>query len=97
MPLLLASCAGEKIRTKQESGKAGVVRFSLTSSLRAMGDENIVHPTPALDREKSVERLYAVVYSTSSGLHYKTLSVRKLTVIITSLTTKRVVISTFSL
>ena len=52
MPLLLASCAGEKIRTKQESGKAGVVRFSLTSSLRAMGDENIIHPTPALDREK---------------------------------------------
>ena len=79
MPLLLASCAGEKIRTKQESGKPGVVRFSLTSSLRAMGDENILHPTPALDREKSVEKLYAVVYRTSSGLHYKTVECTKTT------------------
>ncbi|GAB1252145.1 hypothetical protein Tsumi_12510 [Porphyromonas miyakawae] len=72
MSLLLASCAGEKLRTQQEDGREGVVRFSLSSALRAVGDESKTHPTPALDREKSVDKLYAVVYRTSSGLHYKT-------------------------
>ncbi|GAB1252143.1 hypothetical protein Tsumi_12490 [Porphyromonas miyakawae] len=72
MPLIVASCAGEKLRTQQEDGREGVVRFSLSSALRAVGDESKTHPTPALDREKSVDKLYAVVYRTSSGLHYKT-------------------------
>ena len=77
MPLLLASCTGEKIRTKEANGKPGVVSFSLTSHLRASGDENIVHPTPALDREKKVEKLYAVVFNTSSGLFHKTVECTK--------------------
>ena len=77
MPLLLASCTGEKIRTKEANGKPGVVSFSLTSQLRASGDENIVHPTPALDREKKVEKLYAVVFNTSSGLYHKTVECTK--------------------
>lgn len=77
MPLLLASCAGEKIRTKNATGKPGVVHFSLSSSLRATGNENNVHPTPTFDREKSVDKLYAVVYNAASGSHYKTIECTK--------------------
>ena len=60
-------------------GAGNTVRFSIESSLRAVGDENITRPTPALDRERKIVDLYAVVYRTSSGIHYKTIKCTDLT------------------
>lgn len=72
LPLLFASCSGDKLR-QQTEGKPNSVQFVLNNSLRAAGNENLTKPTPALDREKKVEKLYAVVFRTSSGIHYKTI------------------------
>lgn len=77
IPFLFASCAGDKIRPQKDSGKPGIVHFSLASSLRASGKEGRVLPTPALDRERNIDKLYAVVFRTSSGLHYKTIACTK--------------------
>ena len=56
-----------------DEGTGNTVRFAIESSLRAVGNENVTRPTPALERERKIESLYAVVYKTSSGLHYKTI------------------------
>lgn len=56
-----------------DEGAGNTVRFSIESSLRAVGNENVTRPTPALERERKIVDLYAVVYKTSSGLHYKTI------------------------
>lgn len=74
LPLLLASCAGDKMRpiNEEEAGMPGLVRFTLSSNLRATGDPNATRPVPALDREKSISKLYAVVYNKNDRSHYKT-------------------------
>ena len=72
LSLSLISCSRET-GLKMDEGAGNTVRFSIESSLRAVGNENATRPTPALERERKIESLYAVVYRTSSGLHYKTL------------------------
>lgn len=74
IPILFASCSGDKLRPiqEEEGGKPGIVRFTLSNSLRAIGDENQTRPTPALEREKKINKLFAVVFKKSSGLHHKT-------------------------
>ena len=72
LSLALISCSREA-GLKMDEGAGNTVRFSIESSLRAVGNENATRPTPALDRERKIESLYAVVYRTSSGLHYKTI------------------------
>ena len=62
-----------------DEGAGNTVRFTIESSLRASGDENTTRPTPALERERKIESLYAVVYKTSSGLHHKTVKCTDLT------------------
>ena len=72
LSLALLSCSRET-GLKMDEGAGNTVRFSIESSLRAVGNENATRPTPALERERKIESLYAVVYRTSSGLHYKTI------------------------
>ncbi len=78
LSLSLLSCSRET-GLKMDEGAGNTVRFTIESSLRAVGDENITRPTPALDRERKIESLYAVVYKTSSGIHYKTVKCTDLT------------------
>ena len=72
LSLSLLSCSRET-GLKMDEGAGNTVRFTIESSLRAEGNENVTRPTPALDRERKIESLYAVVYKTSSGIHYKTI------------------------
>ena len=72
LSLALLSCSRET-GLKMNEGAGNTVRFSIESSLRAVGNENVTRPTTALERERKIESLYAVVYRTSSGLHYKTI------------------------
>lgn len=72
LSLSLLSCSRET-GLKMDEGAGNTVRFTIESSLRAVGDENVTRPTPALERERKIVDLYAVVYRTSSGLHYKTI------------------------
>ena len=73
LPLVLLSCTSDRIKDNL-TNKPGIVRFTLaTSGLRASGTEKSNRPTPALEREKSISKLYAVVYRKSSGIHYKTI------------------------
>lgn len=72
LSLSLLSCSRET-GLKMDEGAGNTVRFTIESSLRAVGDENTTRPTPALERERKIVDLYAVVYKTSSGLHYKTI------------------------
>lgn len=71
----LGACTNERIdRLGVEGGEGNLVSFTLnTGALRAQGDETNTRPTPALDREKEVTDLYAVVYKTGSGVFYKTI------------------------
>ena len=78
LSLSLLSCSRET-GLKMDEGAGNTVRFSIESSLRAVGDENTTRPTPALERERKIVDLYAVVYKTSSGLHYKTIKCTDLT------------------
>ena len=78
LSLSLLSCSRET-GLKMDEGAGNTVRFSIESSLRATGDENVTRPTPALERERKIESLYAVVYKTSSGLHHKTVKCTDLT------------------
>ena len=72
LSLSLLSCSRET-GLKMDEGAGNTVRFTIESSLRAVGDENVTRPTPALERERKIVDLYAVVYKTSSGIHYKTI------------------------
>ena len=72
LSLSLLSCSRET-GLKMDEGAGNTVRFTIESTLRAVGDENVTRPTPALERERKIESLYAVVYKTSSGIHYKTI------------------------
>lgn len=72
LSLSLLSCSRET-GLKMDEGAGNTVRFTIESSLRAVGDANTTRPTPALERERKIESLYAVVYKTSSGIHYKTI------------------------
>ena len=72
LSLSLLSCSRET-GLKMDEGAGNTVRFTIESSLRAVGDENVTRPTPALERERKIVDLYAVVYRTSSGIHYKTI------------------------
>ena len=78
LSLSLISCSRET-GLKMDEGAGNTVRFTIESSLRASGDENTTRPTPALERERKIESLYAVVYKTSSGLHHKTVKCTDLT------------------
>lgn len=78
LSLALLSCSRET-GLKMDEGAGNTVRFTIESSLRAAGDENTTRPTPALERERKIESLYAVVYKTSSGLHHKTVQCTDLT------------------
>lgn len=74
LPLLFFSCTREGIKEDRDDVRPGVVIFSLSSSnLRASGLENETRPTPALEREKTINKLYAVVFKSSSGMHYRTI------------------------
>lgn len=55
-----------------DAQEAHRVSFAIETALRAVGDESTTRPTPALEREKKITDLYAVIYRTSSGIHYKT-------------------------
>ena len=72
LSLSLLSCSRET-GLKMDEGAGNTVRFTIESSLRAVGDEHTTRPTPALERERKIVDLYAVVYKTSSGIHYKTI------------------------
>ena len=78
LSLALLSCSRES-GLKMNEGAGNTVRFTIESSLRAVGNENATRPTPALERERKIESLYAVVYKTSSGLHHKTVKCTDLT------------------
>lgn len=78
LSLSLLSCSRET-GLKMDEGAGNTVRFTIESPLRAVGDENTTRPTPALERERKIESLYAVIYKTSSGLHYKTVQCTDLT------------------
>ncbi|WP_462136627.1 hypothetical protein, partial [Porphyromonas uenonis] len=60
LSLSLLSCSRET-GLKMDEGAGNTVRFTIESSLRASGDENTTRPTPALERERKIESLYAVV------------------------------------
>lgn len=72
LSLSLLSCSRET-GLKMDEGAGNTVRFTIESTLRAVGDANTTRPTPALERERKIVDLYAVVYKTSSGIHYKTI------------------------
>lgn len=74
VPLLISACHREQ--SLGISDQPGLVRFTLSTSdaLRASGDESQISKTIALDREKAIDKLYAVIYRTSSGLHHKTVA-----------------------
>lgn len=78
LSLSLLSCSRET-GLKMDEGAGNTVRFTIESSLRAVGDANTTRPTPALERERKIVDLYAVVYKTSSGIHYKTVKCTDLT------------------
>lgn len=70
---VFGSCSKEdKKDFRYIEGKGNTVRFSLNMGLRAQGDETAVDQVVALDREKKINKLYAVVYFKGDGRHYKT-------------------------
>ena len=70
---VFGSCSKEdKKDFRYIEGKGNTVRFSLNMGLRAQGDETVVDQVVALDREKKINKLYAVVYFQGDGRHYKT-------------------------
>lgn len=70
---VFGSCSKEdKKDFRYIEGKGNTVRFSLNMGLRAQGDETDVDQVAALDREKKINKLYAVVYFQGDGRHYKT-------------------------
>ena len=70
MTLGLVGCQQDRDLTSEPTGTAiAPVKVVITESLRATGtDENPV-PTPALDREKKVETLYAVAYHENGAFY----------------------------
>lgn len=70
---VFGSCSKEDMKDfRYIEGKGNTVRFSLNMGLRAQGDETAVDQVAALDREKKINKLYAVVYFQGDGRHYKT-------------------------
>lgn len=72
--LSLTACQNDDVTRNQDMHTdSNAVNFSIAQGkTRAVGDENNVKKTPALEREKTINSLYAVIFEAEHGLFYQT-------------------------